>query len=159
MADSSKTRILGRLVVSSFCILVVGCRVWFLVRRPSCTLDSRRLGLRKIGRLLALPASRVFPLRLHVSASKVGPRRCFLTDVHQPSKISVGILPRLAKQAVFQNYCQNCNRRTPTQIWAQIIHVFLCVFFFLIPRSRKTHLISVNSMFIMLSKDRVSFRK
>ena len=66
MVYSPQTGIGGRLMVSSF-MLVGGCRVRFLMHRPSCALDGRRFGLRIIVILLALSASYVFPLRLHAS--------------------------------------------------------------------------------------------
>ena len=69
MAHSSHTRILGRLMVSS-CNLVGGCRVRFLMHGPHRTLDRRWFGLRMTGRLLALSASCIFPLRLHASLSQ-----------------------------------------------------------------------------------------
>ena len=40
------------------------------MRTLYCTLDTRRFGLRMIGMLLALSASRVSPLRLHPSLSR-----------------------------------------------------------------------------------------
>ena len=70
MAHSSLMRILGRFMVSS-CMLIGGCRVWFLMRRPYCTLDRWKFGLRMTGMLHALSASCVFPLRLHASASNL----------------------------------------------------------------------------------------
>ena len=66
MADSMQTRIWGKLVVSS-CTLIGGCRVWFLMHRPFCTLDRWRFGLIMIGMLLAFSASCIFPLWLHAS--------------------------------------------------------------------------------------------
>ena len=57
---------LGRMKVTS-CMPNDDCKVWFLMCRPYCTLNRRRFGLRMIGRLLTLPASCVFPLRLYAS--------------------------------------------------------------------------------------------
>ena len=61
--------LLGRLMVS-FCMLVGGCRVRFLMRRFYCTLDRRRFGLRMIRMLHALFASSVFPSQLHATLSR-----------------------------------------------------------------------------------------
>ena len=80
-ADSLQTRILGRLMVS-FCMLAGGCRVRFSIRTPYCTLDRRRIGLRKIGMLHAISASSVSPLRLHASNLRLA----FLTDERQLSR-------------------------------------------------------------------------
>ena len=69
MADPSQKRILGRLVVSS-CMLVSGCRVWFLMCRPKvCTLNRWSLGWGWLGccKLFLPPASFLFPLWLHAS--------------------------------------------------------------------------------------------
>ena len=55
IADSSQTRILGRFMVSS-CVLFCGFRVCSLTRRPFCTLNRRRFGLRMIGMPLTLSA-------------------------------------------------------------------------------------------------------
>ena len=52
--SQSQTRIVGK-VDDQFCMLVDGCRVRVLMRRPYCTLDRRRFGLRMIGMVLALP--------------------------------------------------------------------------------------------------------
>ena len=57
---------LGRWMVCSR-MLAGGCRVRFWMRRPYCTLDRRRYGLRMVEMLLVLSASCVFPLRLHAS--------------------------------------------------------------------------------------------
>ena len=51
----------------SFFMLVGGCRVWFLMCTPYCTLDGWTFGLRIIGMLLALSAPCVFPLRFYTS--------------------------------------------------------------------------------------------
>ena len=67
MADSLQMRIWGRLMVSS-CMLVGGCRAWFMMCRSYCTLDRWRFGIRMIGMLLALSdISWVSPLGLHFS--------------------------------------------------------------------------------------------
>ena len=66
MADFLRMRILGRMMVSC-CMIVGGCRVWFLIRTPYCTSDRRRFGLRKIGMLHALSSCCVSLLRLHAS--------------------------------------------------------------------------------------------
>ena len=57
---------LGRLMVS-FCMLVGGRRVRFLMCTPYRTLNRRRFGRRMIGMLLAPSVTCVFPLRLHAS--------------------------------------------------------------------------------------------
>ena len=49
------------------CMLVGGCRDWFLMRTLYRTLDRRRFGMRVVGMLLALSASCVFPLLLCAS--------------------------------------------------------------------------------------------
>ena len=67
--------ILGRLMVSS-CKLVDGCRVWFLMCRPYCTLNRRMFGLRMIGMQFALSASCAFSLQLHASLPRTS------LDVH-----------------------------------------------------------------------------
>ena len=66
MADSSKTRIWGRLMVSCFfCMLVGDCGFRFLIRRPYRTLKRWRFGLRMIGRLLVfLSLSNFYPFML-----------------------------------------------------------------------------------------------
>ena len=51
----------------SSCTLVGGCRDWFLMCTPYCTLDRRRFWLRMIGMLLSLSASCFFRLQLHAS--------------------------------------------------------------------------------------------
>ena len=58
--------LLGRLMVNIF-VLVGGCRDRFLMRTPYRTLDSRRFGMRRVGMLVALSASCVFPLLLYAS--------------------------------------------------------------------------------------------
>ena len=69
MADSWKTRVCGRLMVSFlvWSVFVGGCRVRFWTCRPYRTLDRPRFGLRMIGMLLALSASCLSPVRLHAS--------------------------------------------------------------------------------------------
>ena len=49
------------------CTLVGGWKDRFLMRTPYCILDRRRFGIRMVGVLLALSASCVYPLQLHVS--------------------------------------------------------------------------------------------
>ena len=51
----------------SSCMLFGGCRVWFSMHRPYCTLDRRRYGLRMMEMLQALSASWIFPLWLQAS--------------------------------------------------------------------------------------------
>ena len=51
----------------SSCMLIGGCRVWFLMHTSYRFLDIQRFGLRMTGMLLALFASCIFPLRLHAS--------------------------------------------------------------------------------------------
>ena len=58
---------LGNIGGQFSCMLVGGCRVWFLIRRPYCTLDRQRFGLRMIVMLHSLSASSVIPLQLHAS--------------------------------------------------------------------------------------------
>ena len=66
MANSSQMRIWGRLNVTS-CMLIGGCRGWFLMCRPHCTLNRWRFWLRMIGMLRTLSDSCVFPWLLHAS--------------------------------------------------------------------------------------------
>ena len=62
-AFSSQTRIWGRMMVS-FCMIIGGCRVRFLMSRPYCTSDRRKFGLRMIviGMLLTFFAFCIFQL-------------------------------------------------------------------------------------------------
>ena len=83
MADSSQTKILGRLMVSSSG-LNGGCRVRFLMRRPSCILDKRRFGLRMIGMLLVFCLLRLSFAASCFSASNL--RLAFLIDERQLSR-------------------------------------------------------------------------
>ena len=49
------------------CLLIGGCRDWFLMCTPYRTLDRRRFGMRMVGMLCPLSSSCGFPLRLYAS--------------------------------------------------------------------------------------------
>ena len=59
------------------CTPVGGCWIRFLMRRPYCTLNRRRLGRKIIWRLISLSASCIFPLRHYASLYR---KLAFLTD-------------------------------------------------------------------------------
>ena len=67
MADSSQTRILGKVDGQLLHCLLVALEADSRCAQPPALWARRRFGLKMIGMLLALSASCVFPLHLHVS--------------------------------------------------------------------------------------------
>ena len=79
-------------------MLAGGRRVRFLMRRPYCTLERRRFGLRIIWMLLTVFASCVFPLRLHASLLRTYDRLSSLMSTNclglrPPAAMADGLFP------------------------------------------------------------------
>ena len=73
-------------------------RVRLLMRRPYCTLERRRFGLRIIWMLLTVFASCVFPLRLHASLLRTYNRLSSLMNasclgLRPPAAMTDGLFP------------------------------------------------------------------
>ena len=79
-------------------MLAGGHRIRLLMRRPYCTLERRRFGLRIIWMLLTVFASCVFPLRLHASLLRTYDRLSSLMSasclgLRLPAAMTDGLFP------------------------------------------------------------------